>query len=489
MARQKDFINILILLSITLSIGIYLIITTILITNDGCSFIRCAQNFEKNPINILKTSNSAYPLLILLAHKLILWFTNNNSIQIWIYSAQSMTLLFRLLAIVPLYFIGKLLVGNKHSFWGIFILILLPYPAEYGSDVLREWPHISFLATALLLLIYGSNLGNWWMFATAGLFAGFGYMIRPECAQIVLYAILWSLIGLFVPKTIGKFKSIYLTLILIIGFLIPSLFYSKIKGEVLPLKLKTIISLNDYEFKEMENPTYITSVIPKGILKALGEFGERICQNLMYIFMLPLMIGLYYHFQRQTKFFTDERLFILALIVLYTIMMMMLHINYGYISRRHFLPMIAFTAFYIPVGLVIISDWLSAINIKRNKNKQNDTQKWFFILLSAGVLICLIKLVGVTGEKKHGYRDAARWLYNNTSPLDIIAVPDKRITFYAQRKEIIYEDNSIPSDVAYVVKFLKNPKDNAEMVELSGKIVYKYINEKKKTNDIVIYRK
>ena len=489
--KHKDFINILILLTATLCIGVYLIATTVLIANDGCYCIQLAQNFAKDPIGIIKTSYFAYPFLILSTHKLVLLFTNDNSIQIWIYSAQSMTLLFRLLAIIPLYFIGKILVGEKHSFWGILILIFLPYPAGYGSDVLREWPHLFFLATALLFLIHGSILGNWWMFATAGLFTGFGYMIRPECAQIVLYAMLWSLVGLFIPKPdISRVKVVCLTLILIVGFLMPAVPYSKIKGEILPPKLKAVISFDkNCQSERVERPAYIASVMPKDILKALGKFTERIGENLMYFFMLPLIIGLYYHFRRPKEFLTDSRLFILALIILYVAMMLLLHINYGYISRRHFMPMIAFTVFYIPTGLVIIADWISGINITGNENKQKNTQKWFFILLTVGMLICLVKLSGLISEKRQGYRDAAKWLKENTAPADIIAVPDMRITFYAQREGVIYENESIPSSAVYVVKILKNPKDEAAIAELSGKVVYKYTDEREKTINIVIYRK
>jgi hypothetical protein len=64
-----------------------------------------------------------------------------------------------------------------------------------------------------------------------------------------------------------------------------------------------------------------------------------------------------------------------------------------------------------------------------------------------------------------------------------------RITFYARREGVIYENESIPSSAVYVVKILKNPKDEAAIAELSGKVVYKYTDEREKTINMVIYRK
>ncbi len=104
------------------------------------------QDFPKNPIGIIKQEPPfGFPFLIFLTHKFLTSFSQDGSIYSWIYSAQSMSLLCRVLSLIPLYFIGKLLVGSRRSFWGLLILIMLPHPAEFGSDVIREWPHISLI--------------------------------------------------------------------------------------------------------------------------------------------------------------------------------------------------------------------------------------------------------------------------------------------------------------------------------------------------------
>ncbi|GAH44509.1 unnamed protein product, partial [marine sediment metagenome] len=146
LVEKRDLAYILILLAIALAIGTYLIVTTVLIAKDGVIYIERAEQFSSNPIGIIKAHPPGYPFLIFVAHKCAALFADDSSVFTWIYSAQSVTLLCRLLAIIPLYFIGKLLVGPRRSFWGLLILIMLPYPAEFGSDVIREWPHILFLS-------------------------------------------------------------------------------------------------------------------------------------------------------------------------------------------------------------------------------------------------------------------------------------------------------------------------------------------------------
>jgi len=117
--KSGDAANVAILLTIALCIGVYLIITSALIAKDGIQFIRYATRFETAPMDTLlrRAQAPGYPALILTAHNLVNLVYPDHSNLGWIYCGQSVSLVFRLLTVIMLYFTGKRLVGPKLSFW------------------------------------------------------------------------------------------------------------------------------------------------------------------------------------------------------------------------------------------------------------------------------------------------------------------------------------------------------------------------------------
>ncbi|MGD2094250.1 MAG: glycosyltransferase family 39 protein, partial [Phycisphaerales bacterium] len=312
--HENDAINLLILFSIALILGVYLIVTTALIAQDGVYYIERAQKLSSDPGDVIVSHPPGYPILIFIAHKFAGLFINSPSAQTWAYSAQSITLLCRLLALVPLYFIGKLLIGSRNSFWALLILILLPYPAEFGSDTLRDWPHILFLATGFLFLLWGAKQGKWWMFGIVGLIAGLGFTIRPECAQLVIYSILWLLVRLIRPiSNMDRLKLLCALFILLIGLTFPVIPYVAKTGRIIPPKLEKLIdsskehvtsflvSKSEKEHQaDSHNGMHTIVSLLRNITKAIGRLTVEISDNLMYFFTPILLLGFYCRFRKQT---------------------------------------------------------------------------------------------------------------------------------------------------------------------------------------------
>jgi len=504
LTKKQDLIHIAILLLIALVIGVYLIATTVLITKDGVWYIEQAKKFSSDPQVVIKGQPFGFPLLISTTYKLVTLYSNSPSLFTWIYSAQSVTLLCRLLSLIPLYFIGKLLVGGKRSFRAILILIFLPYPAKFASEVLREWPHILFLASGFLFLLWGAKQGKWWLFAVTGFVAGLGHIIRPECAQLIIYGALWIFIRLFSPKPgMSRPRLLCALLVLLIGFAIPAAPYMTARGQFLPTKLKALISsLNSEESKENlepeingDNYIYTASGMPGKIAKAVGELLGAISENLMYYFLPALLIGIYFRFRKKSSATEIEKFLIPAFAALNVVMLIALYYNWEYISRRHSLPLVVFTIFYVPIGLEVLADWFAnrfspARDGLRHKSRPasgKDCRRWFFILLIIGMAVCLPKLLSRTGSDKPGFRAAAAWLKENTAPDDLIAVPDRRITFYAERKELIYE-TTFSSIAEYVVIIVKDENEVPDFVGNAQKQYSAWENERKKNKKIVIYK-
>jgi 4-amino-4-deoxy-L-arabinose transferase-like glycosyltransferase len=464
--------HVLILLLIAFAIGIYLIATTVLISKDGVIYIQNAQDFSSRPVDIIKgiAFPFGYPFLIFISHKFVMLFSDSLTVFTWIYTAQSVTLICRIITLILLYFIGKSFVGSRMSFWAVLILIILPYPAEFGSDVLRDWPHIMFLASGFLLLLAGVKQSKYWMFGAAGLVSGFGHMIRPECAQLVIYGIFWIGLRLLFPKnSISRIKLFVALLILLIGFSIPVVPYVIVRGNVLPEKVERLFSSsapehsNDIRIPETtcDNNVYSASALPVELLKAVGRLFEEISDNLMYYFMLPLVIGFYSHFRRKSEATDIERFFMPAFVFFNVFILMLLYYDWGYISRRHSLPLVVFLVLYVPEGLEIMARWFEEKFRRGRAQTDRQSQQLFFILLMIGVAICMPKLLKPSGADKPGYRAAAKWLRENTGTEDVLAVPDLRISFYAEREGLKYT-TEVPEGIDYLVRIVESGEEGVD---------------------------
>jgi hypothetical protein len=154
-------------------------------------------------------------------------------------------------------------------------------------------------------------------------------------------------------------------------------------------------------------------------------------------------------------------------------------------SKRWSLLLVAFGIFYIPDGLQVIERCLgSKQKLCTFKRKGS---RLFLTLFLIGIIICLPKLLRPTGADKRGFRAAARWLKENTSREDTLAVPDRRISFYAERRGLIYEEN-VPQKAEYTVKIVKGGDEEPDAVESVRKELSLWVDESRKERKIVVYR-
>ena len=498
--KSRDWVNVSILLTVALCIGIYLIVTTSVIAKDGVTFIKYAKQLDVVHVQTMvnEFQHPGYPWLILSAYKTTGFLHENTSILSWVYCAQSTTLIFRLLTLVVLYFIAKQLFGAYLSFWAVLILILLPKPAGYGSDALSDWPHLFFLVTGLLLLLKGVLNKKWWLFSFAGLAAGAGYLIRPECAQLVVLGSLWLGLQLLRPRrSISRGKLLSALTLLLVGFLAVAGPYMKLKGSVFPKKNvgQFTQSLRQQKIPEENEQavlkaTYTSQFIPSNIAKALGKLVENIGEILMWFFVPALLIGIHKWFKGR-KWHEPKKFFVIVIIVLNVPVMIWLYCKHGYMSGRHILPLLIIPILYIPLGLQELAIWCQKLFSRKVESStmiNRNERFWFLVLVIIGVSICTPKLFRPIRTEKQGDRAAAQWLKANTDSDAIVAVPDKRISFYAQRKELVHENENIPEKAEYIVKMFKKQKDEHSLENPLGKLEYEFVNKRRKSINISIYK-
>ena len=498
--KSRDIINLSILSAITLCIGIYLIVTTSIIAKDGVTFINYARQFETAPLKTMMNEfqHPGYPWLILAAHMVTGFLHENTSVLSWIYCAQSVALIFRLLAITILYFIGKHLLGARLSFWAILILVFLPAPAEYGSDALSDWPHLFFLSAGLLLLLKGAMNERWWLFGFAGLAIGAGYLVRPECAMLVVVGSLWLGLQSLSPKNaMSKGKALTALALLLVGFLAIAGPYMKLKGAVFPKKnVGQFVQSSQQQEVHAENNqivpevTHTSQFTPSHISKALGKLVGNISETLMWFFVPALLIGMHKWFKTR-KWHEPEKFFIIVIIVLNVPVMIWLYCKHGYMSDRHTLPLLIIPILYVPIGLQELAIWCQkrfTKKIEPSVATNRNERFWFLVLFLIGVSICVPKLLRPIRAEKQGYRAAAQWLKANTDMAATVAVPDKRISFYAERTGLVYEDENIPEKAEYIVKISQKQKDKLTLANPSGKVEYEYVDKAKRGTNVIIYR-
>jgi 4-amino-4-deoxy-L-arabinose transferase-like glycosyltransferase len=461
---KQDIIHVLILLAIALGIGIYLIATTVVIAKDGVTFIEYAKGLEADPAKTMaeQDQHPGYPAVILGVHKITKFICESKSVYSWICSAQSTALMFRLFAIVVLYFVGRYFVGSKFSFWAVLILVLLPKPAKYGSDALSDWPHLFYLAAGMFLLIRAAMDSKWWLFGFAGLAAGLGYLVRPECAQVIIYGGLWLVWQLFARKRIlDRPKTVLALAFLLIGFLAIAGPYMKLKGAIFPKKQIGQLTSTAHIQQQPHSSSKIVCtalVTPPRIVNAIGELIEECGDTFMWFFAPLLIIG-FYDLLRRRVYDEPAKFFIAVLIGLNIPLMIWLYCKYGYISGRHVLPLAAFTVFCVPAGLEALASWLQKKLSKESCQadaKDGGANFWFIFLAVTGIAVCTPKLLRPLHQDKLIFRKAAQWLANNTTENDLLAVPDLRISFYSGRKGADYKHQAFAKNAQYVVRVSKN---------------------------------
>ena len=61
LVEKRDIIHLMVLVAIALAIGVYLIVTTVLISKDGVFYIERAQQLPNDPIGVIKAHPPGYP--------------------------------------------------------------------------------------------------------------------------------------------------------------------------------------------------------------------------------------------------------------------------------------------------------------------------------------------------------------------------------------------------------------------------------------------
>ncbi len=78
------------------------------------------HEIESMALQLSKIRDAGLPLMVYGWHRVLGFFGLGEGIFGWLLAGQTLTLIFRMLSLLPLYYIGKHLVGGRYAFLSLF---------------------------------------------------------------------------------------------------------------------------------------------------------------------------------------------------------------------------------------------------------------------------------------------------------------------------------------------------------------------------------
>ena len=142
---NDDKRNLLTLLGLAAAIRVYLYFHTYLVSMDGAfQFIPLAKLFAEGNFKAALGHGQLplYPILIALLSKTGLDFET---------SGRLVSLIFSLMTVFPLYFLGKKIFNSKIAFVGCMFFAIHPYLARFSVDVLKDPLYVCLFISSIWL--------------------------------------------------------------------------------------------------------------------------------------------------------------------------------------------------------------------------------------------------------------------------------------------------------------------------------------------------
>jgi hypothetical protein len=497
--RWRDLGLLALLLGAAVGLRAWLLCHTEVAARDSIGFIRYALEFQgeignKSWAEVLRTNHQhpGYPLAVLAVSLPVRAFVHAPMPDLMRISAQLASSLAAILLVVPMYFIGKLLLNRATGFWAALMFQCLPVTGHLLSDGLSEALFLLLTATALLLAGLALHSGSWRRYALCGVFCGLAYLTRPEGA-LVLVATGLSLLGLQALPVWRRpwRRTLACGLTLTVAALATgSPYFLTIGGFSAKPSARQLMG------QEVDKPPQARgpgeglrlagdgpplAAVPAVILSTDGSLTDRLARGLWglgtelvngfhYVGWVPALLGMWWNFRRVRHVPAFLPLVILGL--LHGLVLWRLAVVVGYLSDRHIQVMVLCGIYPVATALLELPGrlrgWLDA------RGWLDRAPALGALLTRGGPALSLLLLVALTGwglpktlhtlhQRRAGYHAAGLWLGEHAHPSDTIYDRHAWAHYYAGRvfvegQPIHHEPDHHP--VSYHV--IGKPKDGAD---------------------------
>jgi hypothetical protein len=235
---------------------------------------------------------------------------------------------------------------------------------------------------------------------------------------------------------------------------------------------------------------------PPAMDSANRLFLMTLLKCFFYVFWLPALIGLV---ALRDRFWRAPGVWVLALVslalgyFLYRVPVVM-----GYLSDRHTVLILLCNIFWVAGGVLWVGDAIASRGLHLwEHGLLGKGSVWAGIMVVPVLGIALVKTLEPLHTDRLPFREAGRWLFQNTKPGDGVDDPYCWAAFYAGRVFVERESNvphSEPPVIYVVVEQSENkpprlkPKTSASEVRAHGRLVKSWeVHRGKEQSTLAIY--
>ncbi|MCJ7547008.1 MAG: glycosyltransferase family 39 protein [Deltaproteobacteria bacterium] len=440
---REDKRNLIILLAIGIALRLYAFCGFFMIAIDGAfQYIPVAKLFYDGEYlqALLQPQLPLYPFLI----SIVTYITGNFEL-----SGQLLSIIFSLLALFPLYLIGRSLFGPKAAFWTTILYLANPLMLNCSVDVLKEGLLVFlFLSSVYCSLRFLQEGKGPWLLGTLA-FSAAGALVSMISLAVLVVLGVWLGYGVLRGRAQER-RLVYRYLWVVIAvagtiliFLMPGLLGWEFWITKKPYKVVEGIF---YRWFVYEWPSL--SQIVKSCLSIISRFIAK-------TYPVPFVLALFgLGWRIKTREFSAEEKY-LALLIGLLIAILFTHL---YASGRYHLLAIFLLYLWAGFGFVKIKELL-------------DTRFTRYRRLTAAIPVILILFGALLPISLHpprldklGRKEVGVWLREHTLAPPLILTDDPRVAYYAGGTYLLIPPEARPEEIVE-----KGRKEKADYLVIEGK--------------------
>jgi 4-amino-4-deoxy-L-arabinose transferase-like glycosyltransferase len=412
------------------------------ISSDGVTYLRAAEDFYTGDFmaGLSSLYPPGYPVLIAAVYPLI---------GDWELAGQSLSLLFGVTLLFPLYWLFRQVFGDRIALLGCYLASVSPFLALYSVHVRSESTYLFLSAVTLALFATALARKSFARFFLGGIVAGYAYLVRPEAIGFLVIVSVVLLIHVW-RREIRFIWSIQSVGAMTLGFLLlalPFIVYlsidtgrfgaiSRKAGLTLALNLKKSgmleddvdshnVDVNSFSFTDylLRHPLIYAKKVATDVPAAIAVFFEA----LHYSYLPFFLLGVFLITRRGD--WLGTQLLLIGTVLFYVVGFALI-----YVKRRYSLQAVP-----ISLAWVALAMWWAWERLKLALPARTVQ------LIALSVLIVFLgatlpKTLRAVSREKAYVREAGWYLKarNKDGALRVAALDD-RVTFYAGAKTIPLE--------------------------------------------------